>query len=274
MLRQAQPERGAKLFVTYSTNTMQDQAKRTILGVIPARLDSTRLPGKVLRSIRGRPMLHYVVTHASRCGLLDDLVVATDAQEVYDYCVANQMKVRMTSDRHLSGTDRIHEVMQSLPADIYVNIQADEPMIRPAHIEALLRPFLHDASVHVSTLKTSITMDEAQNPNCVKVVTDVHGRALYFSRCAIPYNRDQAAHAAYFKHLGIYAYTRSALDRFHQLPQSRSEQTERLEQLRFLEHGVPISVVETPYDTIGVDTEEDLLRVEQYFRDLDFSVCF
>jgi 3-deoxy-manno-octulosonate cytidylyltransferase (CMP-KDO synthetase) len=202
---------------------------------------------------------------------LDDLVVATDSKEVYDYCVGNRMKVRMTSDRHASGTDRIHEVMQALPADIYVNIQGDEPMIRPVHLEVLLQPFLRDPSVQVSTVKTPITVDEAHNPNCVKVVTDIDGRALYFSRYAIPYNRDQAPETRYFKHLGIYAYTGSTLERFHQLPPSPLEQAERLEQLRFLEHGIPISVVETPYDTIGVDTEEDLARVERYFRDLDPS---
>ncbi len=216
-------------------------------------------------------MLHHVFARASRCELLDDLVVATDSQEVHDYCVRNQIKVCMTSTAHTSGTDRICEVAQSLPADIYVNIQGDEPMIRPAHLEALLQPFLQDASVQVSTLKTPITADEAQNPNCVKVVTDMDGRALYFSRCAIPYNRDQATDAAYFKHLGLYAYMRSALDRFHQLPPSRLEQAEKLEQLRFLEHGIPIHVAETLYDTIGVDTEEDLARVEQYFRDLNPS---
>ena len=250
---------------------MPHHAKRTILGVIPARLDSTRLPGKVLRPICGQPMLYHVFARASRCGLLDDLVVATDAKEVYDYCVSNQIKVLMTSTAHTSGTDRIHEVMQTLPADIYVNIQGDEPMIRPAHLEALLQPFLKDASVQVSTLKTPIMADEAHNPNCVKVVTDMDGRALYFSRYAIPYNRDQAAGAAYFKHLGIYAYTRSALDRFYQLSPSRLEQTERLEQLRFLEHGIPIHVAETPHDTIGVDTEEDLARVERYFQELESS---
>lgn len=250
---------------------MQHSAKRTIIGVIPARLDSTRLPGKVLRLICGRPMLHHVFAHASRCTLLDDLVVATDSQEVYDYCVRDQMKVRMTSSGHASGTDRIHEVMQSLPAEIYVNIQGDEPMVMPAHLETLLQPFLKDPDVQVGTLKTPITEDEAHNPNCVKVVTDDGGRALYFSRCAIPYNRDQAPSVVYFKHLGIYAYARSALDRFHQLPPSRLEQTERLEQLRFLEHGIPIQVAETPHDTIGVDTEDDLAGVEQYFRALDPS---
>lgn len=133
---------------------MPQHAKRTIVGVIPARLDSTRLPRKVLRPICGRPMLHHVFARASRCELLDDLVVATDSQEVHDYCVRNQIKVCMTSTAHTSGTDRICEVAQSLPADIYVNIQGDEPMIRPAHLEALLQPFLQDASVQVSTLKT------------------------------------------------------------------------------------------------------------------------
>ena len=250
---------------------MQGKAKLMILGVIPARLNATRLPGKVLRPICGRPMLHHVFTRASRSDLLGDLIVATDSKEVYDYCARNQIKVLMTSSRHASGTDRIHEVMQALPADIYVNIQGDEPMIRPEHLQALLQPFQKDASIQVTTLKTPIGVEEAQNPNCVKVVTDKDGKALYFSRSAIPYNRDQAASPPYFKHLGIYAYTRPALDRFHQLPPSRLEQAEKLEQLRFLEHGIPIHVAETPHDTIGVDTEEDLLRVERYFQRLDPS---
>lgn len=252
---------------------MTHHTKRTIIGVIPARLDSTRLPGKVLRPICGRPMLHHVFARTSRCWLLDDLMVATDSREVYEYCVGHQVKVRMTSSGHLSGTDRIYEVMQSMPADIYVNIQGDEPMIRSAHLEALLQPFLNDPDVQVSTLKTPITEDEAANPNCVKVVTDTNGGALYFSRCAIPYNRDRTAGTVCFKHLGIYAYTRSALERFHRLSPSRLEQTERLEQLRFLEHGIPIRVAETPHDTIGVDTEDDLARVERYFQALDPSEC-
>jgi 3-deoxy-manno-octulosonate cytidylyltransferase (CMP-KDO synthetase) len=144
-------------------------------------------------------------------------------------------------------------------------------MIRPEHLEALLQPLLDDAAIHVTTLKTPISVEEAYNPNCVKVVTDTTGRALYFSRCAIPYNRDQAPETRYFKHLGLYAYTRSALDRFHQLPPSPLELAEKLEQLRFLEHGIPISVLETPYDTIGVDTEEDLARVERYFQERESS---
>lgn len=242
-----------------------------ILGVIPARLNSTRLPRKVLRPICGRPMLHHVFARASRCELLGDLVVATDSKEVYDYCTQNKIKVRMTSSHHASGTDRIHEVMQILPADIYVNIQGDEPMIRLEHLQALLHPFHEYPSVQVTTLKTPMSAEEAHNPNCVKVVTDAEDKALYFSRSAIPYNRDEATSTGYFKHLGVYAYTHSALDRFHRLTPSPLEQTEKLEQLRFLEHGIPIHVAETPYDTIGVDTEDDFRRVERYFQHLDPS---
>ncbi len=240
-----------------------------ILGVIPARLNSTRLPGKVLREICGRPMLQHVFSRARRSELLSDLVVATDSREVFDYCARAGIKALMTSGSHQSGTDRIHEVMGNMPADIYVNVQGDEPMIRPEHLSVLLRPFFEDVSVQVTTLKTQISPEEARNPNCVKVVTGASGSALYFSRSAIPYGRDQTAEARYFKHLGIYAYSRAALDRFHRLPQSELEQAERLEQLRFLEHGIPIHVAETPHNTIGVDTEEDLIQVERYFQQLD-----
>lgn len=251
---------------------MRRRGQLVILGVIPARLNSTRLPGKVLRSICGHAMLHHVFARASRCELLEDLVVATDSKEVHEYCARNGMKVIMTSSSHISGTDRVHEVTGMMPADIYVNIQGDEPMIRPEHLRVLLQPFMEDASVQVTTLKTPIGFEEAQSPNCVKVVTDMHGKALYFSRFAIPYNRDPATGATHHsKHLGIYAYTRSALERFHELPPSRLEQAERLEQLRFLEHGIAIHVAETPHDTIGVDTEDDLARVERYFQHLDHS---
>jgi len=250
---------------------MQSRLKVAIVGVIPARLNSTRLPRKVLRPICGRPMLHHVFSRASRSELLADLIVATDSVEVYDYCAKNRIKVMMTSERHPSGTDRVYEVSQALPADIYVNIQGDEPMIRSEHLRALLQPFLEDRSIKVTTLKTPVGLDEAGDPNCVKVVTNRQGEALYFSRSAIPYDRERADSATYFKHLGIYAYSQAALERFQQLAPSRLEQTEKLEQLRFLENGISIYVAETPHDTIGVDTEEDLLRVERYFHQLDPS---
>ncbi|MFN3476049.1 MAG: 3-deoxy-manno-octulosonate cytidylyltransferase [Candidatus Methylomirabilales bacterium] len=239
-----------------------------ILGVIPARLGSTRLPGKVLRPILGVPMLSYVYTRAAQSDLLQDLIVATDSEEVFRFCSQQGMKVMMTSSVHPSGTDRIYEVMTKIPSDIYVNIQGDEPMITPGHLKLLLQPFFDDPSVQVATLKTPISAEEARDPNNVKVVTDKSGKALYFSRSPIPYDRDGVGGITYCKHLGLYAYTRPALERFHQLPPLSLEQAERLEQLRFLEHGIPIHVVETPHRTIGVDTEEDLKKVEAYFSQI------
>jgi len=151
-------------------------------------------------------------------------------------------------------------------ADVYVNVQGDEPLARPEHIAALLAP-MEDASVLVSTIKTPAAAADIDNPNAVKVVTDAAGRALYFSRATIPYDRDRAGQPRYFKHLGFYAYRKPALERFCSLPESSLERSERLEQLRFLENGIPIHVAETPYDTIGVDMEDDLRRVEAILND-------
>jgi 3-deoxy-manno-octulosonate cytidylyltransferase (CMP-KDO synthetase) len=149
-----------------------------------------------------------------------------------------------------------------------VNVQGDEPLARPAHIDALLRP-MKDQAVEVSTVKTPCSMDDLSNPNAVKVVTDLAGRALYFSRSTIPYDRDRRGGSqGYFKHLGFYAYRKPALDRFYTWPESELERMERLEQLRFLANGVEIYVEETPFDTIGVDTEEDLQKVEKVLREL------
>ena len=231
------------------------------LGVIPARLASTRLPRKVLRSIAGRPMLAWVFEAACACPQLDRVVVATDSAEVAELCHANAWPLMMTSPELASGSDRVHAVAQMQPAEIYVNIQGDEPLLRPEHISALLRPFA-DLSVQVTTLKTLCAEHDVRNPNAVKVVTGLDGRALYFSRSTIPYDRDGAA-APKWKHQGFYAYRAAALSRFHALAPSPLELTERLEQLRFLEHNIPIHVAESPFDTVGVDTEEDLRAVEQ-----------
>jgi 3-deoxy-manno-octulosonate cytidylyltransferase (CMP-KDO synthetase) len=239
-----------------------------VLGVIPARLESTRLPRKPLRMICGRPMIHWVYSGARQAPCLDHLLVATDSREIESYCQSQAIPVMMTSDAHRSGTDRVVEVMLREPAEIYVNIQGDEPMITPDHLECLLSPFCAPTGAEVSTLKVSIDAESARDPNNVKVVTDRVGQALYFSRAQIPQDRDGKGQAKCFKHLGIYAYTAAALGKFHGLPPSPLEQTEKLEQLRLLENGIPIVVVETPYDTIGVDTEEDLEKVEAYFRRL------
>ncbi len=237
-----------------------------VLGVIPARLESHRLPRKALRLICGHAMIAWVYRRARQASGLDQLLVATDSEEISACCRKLDIPVMMTSSEHRSGTDRVVEVMSRVPADVYVNIQGDEPMVEAEHVELLLRPFRDDPQTQVSTLKVALSQDLAGDPNNVKVVTDAAGRALYFSRAPIPYERDGAGRAKYFKHLGIYAYSAQALGKFRALPASSLEQRERLEQLRFLENGISIVVKETYEDTIGVDTEEDLKKVEEYFR--------
>ncbi len=235
------------------------QNKLKIMGVIPARFDSKRLPGKVLRSIAGHPMLHWVYRNARRSSFLTDLVVATDSDKVEQFCRQQAIPVMMTG-RHPSGTDRLHEVMERTDADIYVNIQGDEPLLRSEHLEALLAPFAA-GEAQVTTLKVAIDDIAAQNPNHVKVVCDNSNRALYFSRHPIPFDRDGQGDVQRYKHIGLYAYTRQALAAFHALPEATLEAAEKLEQLRLLQNGIPILVLETPYDTVGVDTESDLQKV-------------
>jgi 3-deoxy-manno-octulosonate cytidylyltransferase (CMP-KDO synthetase) len=237
----------------------------TAIAIIPARLGSTRLARKVLRSIAGKPMIAHVYEAAKKSPLLRDVIIATDSDEVLAVARASGWKAEMTSANHRSGTERIHEVAQRIPADVYVNIQGDEPLARPEHLEALLRPMRHE-HVMVSTIKTPCPPRDVNNPNAVKVVTDQNGRALYFSRSTIPFDRDRVGGIQYFKHLGFYAYRKTALDRFCGLPESKLETAERLEQLRFLDHGMDIYVEETPFNTVGVDTEEDLLGVEQVLK--------
>jgi 3-deoxy-manno-octulosonate cytidylyltransferase (CMP-KDO synthetase) len=234
-----------------------------ILGVIPARLDSKRLPRKVLRDIAGKPMLYWVYRNARRSTLITEVLVATDSEEVQGYCISENIPVLMTG-HHPSGSDRLHEVMLRTDAEVYANIQGDEPTLRPDHLELLLSPFV-TGRAEVTTLKVALDPKHATDPNTVKVVTDDSGRALYFSRHAIPFDRDSAGGVRYYKHIGLYAYTRMALMRFHSLPQSSLEIAEKLEQLRFLQNGIPVMVLETPHDTIGVDTEADLAQVNLLF---------
>ena len=241
-----------------------------MLGVIPARLASTRLPRKVLREIAGEPMLAWVYRAARDCKLLDQVLIATDSDEVMDFARQHGLAAALTPTNCASGTDRVYAVAQSVAADIYVNIQGDEPMLHPEHISALLEPFSR-AEVEVATLATPCMPDQIENPNAVKVVTAANGRALYFSRATIPYDRDRQGRTAYRKHLGLYAYRNAALQRFPHLPSSALEAAEKLEQLRFLENGIDIYVTETPHDTIGVDTEEDLRRVEEILRETRIS---
>ena len=235
-----------------------------VVAVIPARLASTRLPRKMLREIAGVPLLAWVYRAVRQCTALSDVVVATDAEEILNYCREQGFSARMTSGAHRSGTERVHEISTIMAADVYLNVQGDEPLTRPEHIDGLLE-VMRRPGVEVGTLKTRAAEVDVGNPSAVKVVTDSAGRALYFSRATIPFDRDSAT-PPYYKHLGFYGYQKSALDRFVRWPESALERIERLEQLRFLDNGVPIHVGETPFDTVGVDTEEDLRRVEEILR--------
>ncbi len=246
-----------------------------MLGVIPARLASTRLPQKLLREIAGRPLLAWVVDAARACTQLDHVVVAADSEEIAELCRRIEVDVVLTSPTLPSGTDRMHAIAALADYDdfdVYLNIQGDEPFLRPEHIAGLLRPF-DRAEVEVTTLKVACTAENVGNPNAVKVVTAADGRALYFSRATIPYNRDAALGVgsladgpSYWKHIGLYAYRRAALKRFPSLPASGLERAERLEQLRLLENGVQLYVEATEYDTVGVDTESDLCVADGMLR--------
>ena len=239
-----------------------------IIAVIPARLASTRLPRKILREIAGRPMLAWVYQATHRCTGLKDVIVATDSEEIYAVCEKNSWHVRMTSPEARSGTERVHEVSNQVAADVYINVQGDEPLARQEHLDTLV-DLMQDRSIQVGTLKTPMAdgSSDIHNPNAVKVVTDFSKQALYFSRSTIPFDRDRVGKIRYFKHLGFYAYRKPVLDQFVRWPESSLELSERLEQLRFLENGIGISVAETPFDTVGVDTEEDLQRVEKILRE-------
>ena len=235
-----------------------------VIAVIPARLASTRLPRKMLREIAGVPLLARVYEGVRRCLSLDQVMVATDSDEILQFCEKRGFTARMTSPAHRSGTERVHEISTVLPADVYLNVQGDEPLTRPEHIESLIE-VMRGPEVEVGTLKTLAAEIDRNNPSAVKLVTDSRGRALYFSRATIPYDRD-SARPPYYKHLGFYGYRKAILDTFIRWPESFLERSERLEQLRFLENGVPIHVAETPFDTVGVDTEEDLQRVEEMLK--------
>ena len=180
-------------------------------------------------------------------------------------CRQNGWHCRLTSPAHRSGTERVQEVAQTIAANVYINVQGDEPLVRREHLEVLLRLMERDG-VQVGTLRTPCSAEDISNPNAVKVVTALDNRALYFSRATIPFDRDASRQVRYFKHLGFYAYRKAALDAFCAWPESTLERSERLEQLRFLDHGIAIHVAETPFDTVGVDTEDDLQRVETILR--------
>lgn len=236
-----------------------------VIGVIPARFSSTRFAGKVLAKIAGKPMLQHVYARVKQARLLDDVIIACDHELVADAAREFGAQVVMTSKAHASGTDRISEVVNPLDVKIVVNIQADEPLIHPSMIDSVAAALLDDKDLNMATLMKKIEDPSLVNdPNVVKVVVDKNNFALYFSRSAIPYlaHNAEVKQPVYFKHIGLYGYTKDFLFTYKNLPVSNLEKTERLEQLRVLEGGFRIKVIETNFDTVGVDTPEDLERVK------------
>jgi 3-deoxy-manno-octulosonate cytidylyltransferase (CMP-KDO synthetase) len=233
-----------------------------VLGIIPARYQSTRLPGKPLLPIAGKPMIQWVYQGAQTASLIDEVVVATDDPRIYEVVKGFGGKVEMTRDDHPTGTDRLAEVARRYTSELVVNIQGDEPLISGEVIDSIIHPLLEDNSLPMSTAKVLLT-DSSQigEPSVVKVVTDENGYALYFSRSPIPFPRNSQT-AVYWKHIGLYGYRREFLLKYVELPQTRLELTESLEQLRVLSHGYRIKVIEVLRDSVGVDTADDLERVK------------
>jgi 3-deoxy-manno-octulosonate cytidylyltransferase (CMP-KDO synthetase) len=252
---------------------------RKILGVIPARYASSRFPGKALARIGSKSMLQHVYERVSLARYLTSVIIATDDERIGEEARRIGAPVRMTRPDHLSGTDRVAEVASTDSAEWVVNVQGDEPLIDPGAIDAAILPLLDEPSIPMGTLKKRIEDPrEVEDPNVVKVVTDRAGNAIYFSRSTIPYVRDKAkdqgqkakgksgGEVIHYKHIGLYVYRREFLLQYPELPVGPLEKAERLEQLRALENGHQIRVVETEYESVGVDTPEDLQRVNQLFE--------
>ena len=237
-----------------------------VIGVIPARYQSTRFAGKVLADIMGKPMLQHVWERAKQSRMLDDLIIACDDEIILKAANKFGAKAVMTSKEHSCGTDRISEVVNPLDVKVVINIQGDEPLVHPMMIDSIARALLEDPSVNMATISKKID-DSIQvfDPNVVKVVVDKNNFALYFSRAPIPFLSPNAEieQVTYYKHIGLYGYTKDFLFTYKNLPASNLEKTERLEQLRVLSEGFKIKVIETTFETVGVDTPEDLEKVKE-----------
>ncbi|MDY0112590.1 MAG: 3-deoxy-manno-octulosonate cytidylyltransferase [Candidatus Cloacimonadaceae bacterium] len=241
------------------------------VAIIPARYESTRFPGKALAKLLNKPLIQWVWEAVNNAELFDQVLVATDSILIKEAVDNFGGQAVLTRKEHQSGTDRIAEVAESLDCDIIVNVQGDEPLINQKVLSPLLQ-VMKDTSLPIASLMTPIKdFSLLSNPNLVKVVVDNDSNALYFSRSAIPFNRDNIPLVDYWQHIGVYAYRRNALMQLVKLPSGKLEQVEKLEQLRALEHGIPIRMVTTEYNGIGVDTPEDLLILESLLKEMDYE---
>lgn len=241
-----------------------------IVVVIPARYASTRLPGKPLIPLAGRPMIQHVYERAKRAQTVHEVLVATDDQRIMDTVQSFGGLARMTRADHRTGTERIAEVAVHEPGDIFVNVQGDEPLIDPVCIDTAVAALLEDPPALIATVATAIRhANDVMDPNVVKTVLDFDEFALYFSRAPIPWIRDtqQKLHVKYWKHLGLYVFQRDALLDYPTLPQGELEKIEQLEQLRWLENGYRIRVAEVPHDAVSVDVPDDVPRVEKLVKE-------
>jgi len=248
-----------------------------VLAVIPARWASTRFPGKPITNILGKPMVQWVCEQANKASLVSDVVVATDDQRICDVVRNFGGNAMMTSPDHQSGTDRAAEVAKNYECDIVVNVQGDEPLIPPENIDIVVKALVGSSELPVSTLMIAIrSRNEMFDPNVCKVVVDSEGHALYFTRAPVPYYRDSYSNYVHgdieagansevlgYKHIGVYAYLKGFLLQFSKLKTSRLEKMEKLEQLRILDNGYSIKVIETKQNSIGVDRPEDLDEIKQ-----------
>lgn len=237
-----------------------------VIAVIPARYASTRFPAKLMQDLGGKTVILRTYEAAKRTRLFDDVFVVTDSELIYDEIIANGGKAMMSVREHESGSDRIAEAVANMNVDIVVNVQGDEPFIDTESLASVIEVFKNDPDkkIDLASLMREITGEtEINNPNNVKVVVDQNGFALYFSRSVIPYPREKNVGVRYFQHIGIYAFRKEALLDFYHLPMQSLEASEKLEQLRYLEFGKRIKMVETTHVSIGIDTEEDLERARK-----------
>ena len=232
-----------------------------IVAAIPARYAATRFPGKLMQMLGTKTIIRHVYDNTVATGLFKDVFIVTDSDIIYKEIKENGGKVIMSKKEHESGSDRIAEAVAEMNVDVIVNVQGDEPFIKKEPLQKIVHLF-NEPDVQVASLMRKISKEEAGNPNNVKVVTDRSGYALYFSRSIIPYQRDQRTNAVYFLHVGVYAYKKDVLMSFTKWPQSSLEKIEKLEQLRYLENGIKIKMAETDYNSIAIDTPEDLERAK------------